>query len=167
MKIADALRLTGEAILNALYPPHCAQCLAETASGVHLCPGCAARAPKIQAPFCRQCSQPFDGAIEGEFVCGQCREQEWPFDCAVACYRSRDVVREFIHRFKYERHFYLRRPLGDWLAESLEDERIASRPFDALVRLSAREPLSLCAPHEAATQVNACFCYHKNQFLRQ
>ena len=29
MKIADALRLAGEAFLNALYPPHCAQCLAD------------------------------------------------------------------------------------------------------------------------------------------
>ncbi|MDR3401350.1 MAG: ComF family protein [Chthoniobacter sp.] len=133
MKIADALRLAGEAVLDALYPPHCAKCLAETPSGVHLCPACAGQAPKIEAPFCRQCSQPFDGAIEGEFVCGQCKDRKLPFDCAVARYRSRGVVREFIHRFKYERHFYLRQPLGEWLAETLEDERIAAQPFDALV----------------------------------
>ena len=72
MKIADALRLTGEAFLNALYPPHCAQCQAPTDPGVHLCPVCAAQAIRIQPPFCRQCSQPFEGAIDGEFTCAHC-----------------------------------------------------------------------------------------------
>jgi competence protein ComFC len=133
MKIGDALRLAGEAFLNALFPPHCAKCLAETATGMHLCAACAAQAPKIVAPFCYRCSQPFEGAIDDIFTCAQCGDRKLHFDCAVAPYRSRGVVREFIHRFKYERHFYLRRPLANWLAESLEDERIASQPFDALV----------------------------------
>jgi ComF family protein len=133
MKIADALRLTGEAFLNALYPPHCAKCLAETPSGVHLCVKCAAEAPRILAPFCHRCSQPFDGAIDGTFTCAQCGDRKLHFECAVAPYRSRGVVREFIHRFKYDRHFYLRRPLADWLAEALVDDRITSQPFDALV----------------------------------
>lgn len=133
MKLTAALRLAGEAFLNALYPPHCASCLADTPSGIHLCEKCAAQAPAIKAPYCRQCSQPFEGAIEGTFVCAQCRDRRLHFDCAVARYRSRGVVREFIHRFKYERHFYLRRPLADWLAETLEDERITSQPFDFLV----------------------------------
>ena len=133
MKIADALRLAGEAFLNALYPPHCAKCLVDTAPGMHLCAACAAQAPRIRAPFCQQCSQPFEGAIDGAFLCAQCADRKLHFDCAVAPYRSRGIVREFIHRFKYERHFYLRRPLADWLAETLEDERIAAQPFDALV----------------------------------
>jgi len=133
MKIADSLRLVADAFLNALYPPHCAQCRTETASGVHLCAACADQAPRIAAPYCRQCSQPFDGAITGEFICHQCRERTLHFDCAVAKYRSRGVVREFTHRFKYEKHYYLRHPLANWLMEALEDERIAAQPFDAFV----------------------------------
>jgi ComF family protein len=133
MKIADVLRLTGEAFLNALYPPHCAKCLAETPSGVYLCPACAGQAAKIVAPFCQQCSQPFDGAIDGAFTCHQCAGRKLHFDCAVAPYRSRGVVRDFVHRFKYEREFYLRRPLSQWLAEALEDERIAGQAYDAFV----------------------------------
>ena len=43
------------------------------------------------------------------------------------------MVREFVHRFKYDRHFYLRHPLTDWLAETLDDERIRAQPIDALV----------------------------------
>ena len=133
MKIADALRLAGEAFLNAIYPPHCAKCLADTAPGVHLCAGCASQVKRITAPFCQQCSQPFEGAIEGQFVCAHCRDRDLHFDCAVACYSSRGVVREFIHRFKYERQFFLRRPLADWLAETLEDNRMTAQPFDAFV----------------------------------
>jgi len=133
MKIADALRLSGEAFLNALYPPHCAQCLADTASGVHVCANCARQAPRIEPPFCQQCSQPFEGAIDGEFTCAQCGDRPMHFDCAVARYLSRGIVREFIHRFKYDRQYYLRQPLANWLAETLEDARMTARPFDAFV----------------------------------
>jgi competence protein ComFC len=42
-------------------------------------------------------------------------------------------VRDFIHRFKYSQHFYLRHPLAEWLAETLEDERILARGIDAFV----------------------------------
>jgi ComF family protein len=133
MKIADSLRLVANAFLDAIYPPHCAQCQAETPSGVHLCITCASQAPKIEAPFCQQCSQPFEGEITGEFVCHQCKERRLHFDCAVARFRSRGVVREFMHRFKYERQFYLRHPLANWLMEAVEDERINGQPFDAFV----------------------------------
>jgi ComF family protein len=133
MKIAHALRLLGDGLLTLLYPPHCAKCRADTASGVHLCAACAEQARKIEPPFCRQCSQPFEGAIDGDFICSNCRERKLHFDCAVTRYLSRGVVREFIHRFKYDRHFYLRHPLADWMAEALDDDRIRSQPFDAFV----------------------------------
>ena len=133
MKIAHTLRQTGEALVSLLYPPHCAKCGADTAAGSHLCAECARQAPAIKPPFCRQCSQPFDGAIDGEFTCANCTDRMFQFDCAVARYLSRGVVREFIHRFKYDRHFYLRHPLADWLAETLEDDRIRAQPFDALI----------------------------------
>jgi ComF family protein len=133
MKVADSLRLLGNAILDAFYPPHCAQCRGDTASGVHLCASCAGQASRIETPFCRQCSQPFDGAITGEFICHQCRDRRLHFECAVARFRSRGVVREFLHRFKYDRHFYLRYPLADWLMEAVKDERISAQPFDAFV----------------------------------
>jgi competence protein ComFC len=133
MKIARVLRLVGDGLLSVLFPPHCAKCGADTASGVHLCASCAGQAKKIEAPFCQQCSQPFEGAIEGGFTCSNCQDRTFHFDCAVTHYLSRGVVREFVHRFKYDRHFYLRHPLAEWMAEALEDERIRAQPFDAFV----------------------------------
>ena len=133
MKIGTTLRRAGEALVSLLYPPHCANCGADTEGGVHLCAACAGQAKKIAAPFCQRCSEPFDGAITGEFTCANCADRTLHFDCAVSRYLSRGVVREFVHRFKYDRHFYLRHPLADWLAAALDDERIRAQPIGALV----------------------------------
>ena len=133
MRPVQFVRRTFAAALALLYPPHCAACGAETAAGVHLCAGCGEKARRIEAPFCRVCSQPFDGAITAEFTCQNCAERTLHFDCAVAPFLSRGVVREFIHRFKYDREFSLRLPLAEWAAEGLADERLRARPFDAFV----------------------------------
>ena len=128
---------TAKRLLSALgtlcFPPYCAECRVATEPGVYLCDRCASKALRIEAPFCERCSNPFDGAITQRFVCSNCAGREIHFECAVALYRSFGVVRDFIHAFKYQRQLHLRRPLADWLAEALDDPRIAARPFDALV----------------------------------
>jgi competence protein ComFC len=118
------LRAAGDAALGLFYPPHCAACGADTPAGSHLCAACAKEVRQIAPPFCRGCSQPFAGAITGEFVCSDCRERDFQFTCAVSRYRAEGIVRDFVHRFKYERHFYLRHQLAAWLAHGLEDERL-------------------------------------------
>jgi ComF family protein len=130
--VAAACR-AGKALLSLFFPPHCASCGADTEGGVHLCAGCAEKARRIEAPFCEKCSEPFDGAIDEAFVCANCGDRELHFDCAVAPYLSRGVVREFIHRFKYDHERFLRLPLGAWLAAALEDERLTRTPIDAIV----------------------------------
>ncbi len=133
MKIASFARRASEALTALLYPPHCAGCGADTSAGVHLCARCAAKARPIVAPFCQTCSEPFAGAITSTFTCQNCAERRLHFDCAVAPYLSRSVVRELIHRFKYDRHFYLRHPLTAWAADGLADTRLAAPPIDAFV----------------------------------
>ncbi len=127
------LQRPADAFLSLLYPPHCALCAADTMAGRHLCEPCLGKAAKIDAPFCRQCSQPFDGAIESEFTCSNCEGRRFHFDCAVSRYRSTGIVRELVHRFKYDRCLYLRQPLSQWLAETLDDARITAHRFDYLV----------------------------------
>ena len=127
------LRAGAATFADLLYPPFCAGCEASVESGHTLCAACLASAAAIEAPFCATCSQPFDGAIDGAFECANCRDRDFAFDCAVSRYRSRGLVRELIHRFKYNGQFYLRRPLGDFLVDALDDERIRARPVDALV----------------------------------
>lgn len=127
------VRRGSAALLSLFYPPHCAACGASTPAGTHLCLGCAGEVSRIEPPFCQVCSQPFAGAITGPFTCANCCDRRFHFDCAVARFRSRGVVRDFIHRFKYDREFFLRHPLAEWAAEGLRDERIAAQPFDFLV----------------------------------
>ena len=133
MSIVRIARLAGDAVLSLLYPPHCAICGADTQPRSHVCAACAGRVQEIQPPFCRTCSQPFEGAINGEFSCSNCADRQFAFDCAVSRYRSTAAVRDLIHSFKYERRFHLRHQLADWLAASLDDDRIRGQPFHAFV----------------------------------
>jgi ComF family protein len=87
----------------------------------------------LKEPFCARCSQPFDGAIIGPFNCENCADRDLHFEAAVSCYRSCGGVREVIHRFKYGGQLPLRRLVGRWLTETLEDSRIAGRRFDCIV----------------------------------
>jgi ComF family protein len=101
--------------------------------GEQLCAQCLDDAPRLRPPFCERCSQPFAGAITGTFTCENCHDRVLHFDVAVSCYRSRGVVREVMHDFKYGKQLHLRHPLGRWLCETLADSRIVGRPIDCIV----------------------------------
>ena len=133
LSLPSFVRNAGIEFLNLLYPPHCALCLRTTSAREHLCAECRSAAPVITAPFCETCSAPFFGQIDGAFTCPNCRERRFHFTCAVACYQSRDAVRELIHRFKYNGKVHLRNVLIDWLAETLNDTRLQSPSCDHIV----------------------------------
>jgi len=127
------LKDAGHALASLIYPPHCVHCSRDTSPGEPLCQACQDSAKRIKAPFCEVCSQPFDGAMDASFACSNCSRRHFYFACAVSPYRSRGVVRELVHRFKYEGETHLRRPLARWLGEALDDPRIRSSPFDFFV----------------------------------
>ncbi len=85
------------------------------------------------APFCQKCSEPFEGAITGTFTCANCAHRTIYFDTAVAAYRSRGIVRQIIHTFKYGRQIYLRHLVARWLYAALDDERLSNRRFDIII----------------------------------
>ena len=133
MGITNTLLQTAGAFLTLLYPPHCSVCGGDLERGQFLCAACNETARRIKPPFCRTCSQPFDGAIEQEFTCSNCAQRHFHFECAVTCFRSRGIVRELLHRFKYQGEFHLRHPLAAWLADGLADARIASEKIECFV----------------------------------
>ena len=55
------------------------------------------------------------------------------FDAAVSAYRSRGVVRQVIHQFKYGRQTHLRQVIGGWLGEALADSRLVGQRCDLIV----------------------------------
>ncbi len=121
---------------DLLYPPACVGCEVRLPHGEYLCGPCAGTVPRIAPPFCEKCSQHFDGEIPADapFVCGECRANDFAFRCAVSARRHVKLARDLVVRFKYEREYYLRRPLAEWLAEAFrEDPRLHVQSIDALV----------------------------------
>jgi len=62
-----------------------------------------------------------------------CGDRELSFDFATAAYRSRGVVRDLIHQFKYNRRTHLRHLLARMLCEGFRDPRFQGLMPSALV----------------------------------
>jgi competence protein ComFC len=121
------------ALGSLFYPATCVVCAENVGRSEYLCAGCQERAPRIVAPFCSKCSEPFQGAITQTFRCANCEHRKLHFDCAVSAYRSRGLVRNLVHSFKYGGQRHLRYPLTAWLRETLGDPRLRDRHFDLIV----------------------------------
>ncbi len=105
------------AAVDLVYPRNCQICeqvLAENERGV-ICGACLGTAKRIEPPCCRQCALPFDGEPKETFSCGYCQDLKFSFSRAVTACRAEGVVREAIHRFKYNRQMYFGGHLEDWL----------------------------------------------------
>jgi competence protein ComFC len=121
------------ALASLFYPATCVVCAANVERSEYLCADCQRAAPRIAAPFCAKCSEPFAGAITQTFSCANCEHRVLHFDCAVAAYRSRGLVRKLVHEFKYARQRHLRYPVAGWLRQTLSDPRLHGRKFDVIV----------------------------------
>ena len=117
------------ALLDLFYPRRCEGCeepLHKGRSGAEmwLCDICAAKLPAISPPFCNTCGEPYEGALTSTFRCGNCADLKLHFDFAVSAHHAIGVVRELVHRFKYQRQLRLRGVLSCLLGETLKDPRI-------------------------------------------
>jgi competence protein ComFC len=121
------------ALTSLFYPATCVVCAANIERAEYLCTDCQRRAPRIAPPFCSKCSEPYPGAITQTFNCANCEHRVLHFDCAVAVYRSRGLVRRVVHQFKYAGQRHLRYPIARWLHETLDDSRLRGRQFDVVV----------------------------------
>ena len=121
------------AVASLFYPALCVICHAPVAGAHYVCQACFDKAHRIVAPFCAKCSEPFSGAINGEFTCANCAHRALAFDAAVSAYRSRGVVRFVILQFKYNRQLHLRHPVAKWLQDAMNDVRLRHRNFDCIV----------------------------------
>lgn len=124
------MRTYAQAFLDLLYTRRCVHC-EDFLSGDQrheehrwLCDPCLKAISRIEPPFCEVCGEPYDGAISGTFRCGNCTGLKLHFDFAVATCRAEGVVRELVHKFKYERALYLRGLLGLLLSRTLGEARL-------------------------------------------
>lgn len=95
--------------VDLIYPRNCQFCataLAETEAGV-ICRACLGTVKFIEPPFCQQCASPFSGNVTNTFVCGYCQDLRFNFERTVCACRAEGIVRDSIHRFKYNREMLL------------------------------------------------------------
>lgn len=88
--------------------------------------------PRIAAPFCTTCGEPFAAAPDAVIRCTNCAGRHWWLEAARAAYRAEGFVRGRIHDFKYRHQFHLLPLLAGWLREGYE-AHYAAEPWDALV----------------------------------
>lgn len=120
-----------EAFLDLVYTRKCEGCEAflpaqRLDEARWLCDVCLKQVQRIEPPFCEVCGESYDGAISGTFRCGNCTGLKLHFDFAVAACQAEGVVRELIHKFKYNRRLHLRGVLGHLLGRTMEDARLSA-----------------------------------------
>lgn len=93
-----AARLAG-ALLDLVFPPCCAGCGAELATGV-LCERCAPHVERIASPRCPRCGIPFEGA-GADHLCSRCILEPPRFASAVAAFEFAGPLADGLRALKY------------------------------------------------------------------
>jgi competence protein ComFC len=120
--------------LGFVYPEVCQVCLEEhaTKSEGFVCAQCWQRVRFIRPPFCDRCGLPYEGDITTKFECGNCREIDFYFQFARSAVVAGEVVRNVIHRYKYERALWFEPFLADLLVREAGRE-LARGKWDMIV----------------------------------
>jgi ComF family protein len=126
-----------DAALALIYPNRCQFCDVEraTAAEGYVCTRCWSRPGGLQfivPPFCSRCGLPFEGDITTVFECSNCREVEWHIEHARAAVAAKGLVREVIHRYKYQRALWFEPFLADLLIRQARMQ-LPSSEWDLIV----------------------------------
>jgi competence protein ComFC len=115
------------------FPRGCEACRKGLQDDEYLCSECRMTLPRLEAPYCVICSEPFAGEMDNPFSCANCGQRRFSFECAVPACLARGAVRELIHRFKYGREYFLRHPLAEIMNLAFEDKRLSGFRCDEIV----------------------------------
>ena len=100
------------AALDLLFPTPCAGCGRD---GGIICPSCAGRLTSLTAPYCPICAAPGAGGI-----CAECQNFPRGFDSLRAPYRFEGLIRDAIHRLKYNGEKTAAKPLAALMCQYLQ-----------------------------------------------
>ncbi|MDY7226702.1 phosphoribosyltransferase family protein [Hyalangium rubrum] len=128
MRFRDSSLLRG--LLELVYPPACLACARVLPVSAAFCETCDTALERVPPTCCRTCAEP--GAFPSN-KCPRCHLHPPPFSRAWAPFAHEGPVARAIHRFKYEDHPELARPLAELLAE--EARNFLSRAPALLVAL--------------------------------
>ena len=107
------------AFIDLLFPPRCGGC---RAAGSLWCESCRAAVKPIVPPWCEKCGEPF----VTDRLCANCRAYPLEIEKIRSVAVFDGVLRQAIHRFKYEHLASLAEPLGDMLADYWRAEQLTA-----------------------------------------
>lgn len=105
--------------IDLLFPPRCGGC---QALGSLWCAACRAALQPIVPPWCEKCGEPF----VTDRLCSNCRTHPLAIEKIRSVALFDGVLRQAIHRFKYERLAAMADPFGDMLADYWRAEQLAA-----------------------------------------
>jgi ComF family protein len=103
--LAETFREHLDVGLAFFYPETCQLCRTEhaTPEDGFVCALCRSQVRFIKPPFCERCGLPYPGDFTTPFECTNCREMKLHFSSARSAVVAHDIVRETVHRYKYQR----------------------------------------------------------------
>lgn len=120
------------ALSDLLFPRACVGCGGPAQEiARYFCWDCLASLALIQAPFCRLCGAPVDGALDDDFICGACCADVPAFDLARAAARYQGILQVALQEFKYRGATWLSHDLSMLLLGAFQ-AHYASRSFDVI-----------------------------------
>ncbi len=116
MHPAGFLYHLGWTAVDWLFPPYCIDC---GTLGERWCQACQEKVSFLTPPICEQCGRP----IEQAGLCPECQNEPLPLEGVRSCYAYEGIIREAIHRLKFEKDLGLAEILAKALVKALIAER--------------------------------------------
>ena len=123
-------------LLNIIYPRICMICrtrLGKNAIDNLICPHCWAKIKKNTHPVCAICGRKLTKKHIHKKVCPDCQRQHFFFDRAFSPCVYEGIIRQLIHKFKYQNKDYLSALLSKLLIEFMHKNSIMNNLFDLIV----------------------------------
>ena len=118
--------------IDLLFPPKCGGC--QTAGSLW-CETCRAAVKLIEPPWCEKCGQ----MLAADGLCASCQAHPLQIEKIRSVALFDGVLRQAIHRFKYERLSGMAEPFGAMLADYWRAEQLAADRVIPVPLHSSRE----------------------------
>ena len=105
--------------LDLLFPRYCINCGRE---GDFVCEQCRLSLTYIIPPICGKCGRP----LSGKLICNRCISEQGDIDGIRAPFSFGGIVRQCIHKFKYENIRALAGSLSIFLYDCLQNNNISA-----------------------------------------
>jgi len=105
------------ALIDALFPPSCPACRAETAVPRSLCPACWAETSFLSGPGCIACGRPVPGlgVRDAGFLCDTCQAHPPAWDRGAAVFAYEGAGRRLVLALKHGDRLDMLPMLGGWM----------------------------------------------------